>query len=565
MEPEARAGAHRWVVRQIPAQGKRSDLHAYNRHLMLSPRTPVSITTPIYYVNDRPHIGHAYTTTLCDVWARAQRLDGREVFFLTGTDEHGAKVEKSARERGISPQALADENSAEFRRVMELFGLSNDDFIRTTEARHESQVKLFVQRLLASGDVYLGEFEGWYDEGQEEYVTDTRAKELEYKSPISGKPLVRAKEHNYYFKLSAYQARLEQFFDAHPEFVRPAGRFNEVRGRLRDGLQDVPVTRTNFSWGIGMPSAPEHVIYVWIDALFNYTTALGLGEPNGELAKARAKFWPPEYHVIGKEILWFHAVVWPALLMALGLPMPKCVYAHSFWISNGQKMSKSLGNFIDLETIESYFAKYGLDAWRWYMTTQGPLGTQDSDFSPKHFHEIYTAQLVNTYANCASRTSSMIEKYFGGVMPEAETASMPISAAAGAPTWSAFTSDISSKVIKHYAAFELAEAADSALSIIRAVDVLINETQPFKLAKDPTKLPEVARILSACAEGVRIASVLLTPIMPTKCAEVLAAFGATTTEEAATNGIESSARWGGLQPGTKILKCAPFMRVDAPV
>ncbi|MSR42363.1 MAG: methionine--tRNA ligase, partial [Phycisphaerales bacterium] len=340
---------------------------------MASARTPVSITTPIYYVNDRPHIGHAYTTTLCDVWARAQRLNGRDVFFLTGTDEHGAKVEKSARERGVSPQALADENSAEFRKVMALFGLSNDDFIRTTEERHESQVKLFVQRLLASGDVYLGEFEGWYDEGQEEYVTDTRAKELEYKSPISGKPLVRAKEHNYYFKLSAYQARLEQYFEAHPEFVRPEGRFNEVRGRLRDGLQDVPVTRTNFSWGIGMPNAPEHVIYVWIDALFNYTTALGLGEPNGELAKARAKFWPPEYHVIGKEILWFHAVVWPALLMALGLPMPKCVYAHSFWISNGQKMSKSLGNFIDLPTIEEYFAKYGLDAWRWYMTTQGPL------------------------------------------------------------------------------------------------------------------------------------------------------------------------------------------------
>ncbi|MFM2165527.1 MAG: hypothetical protein RL325_1964, partial [Planctomycetota bacterium] len=271
------------------------------------------ITTPIYYVNDRPHIGHAYTTTLCDVWARAMRIDGRDVFFLTGTDEHGVKVEKSAKDRGITPQALADENSAEFRKVMGLFGLTNDDFIRTTEPRHESQVKLFVERLLNTGDIYLGEFVGWYDEGQEEYVTETRAKELDYKSPISGRPLVRATEKNYYFRLSAYQQKLEAFFAANPRFVRPEGRFNEVLGRLREGLQDVPVTRTNFTWGIGMPNAPEHVIYVWIDALFNYATALGLAEPQGALAKDRARHWPPEYHVIGKEILWFHAVIWPAL------------------------------------------------------------------------------------------------------------------------------------------------------------------------------------------------------------------------------------------------------------
>ena len=528
----------------------------------MSSRKPAYITTPIYYVNDRPHIGHAYTTTLCDVWARAMRLDGREVFFLTGTDEHGAKVEKSAKERGVTPQALADENSAEFRQVLALFGLTNDDFIRTTEARHESQVKLFVERLMKSGDIYLGEFEGWYDEGQEEYVTDTRAKELEYKSPISGRPLVRAKEHNYYFKLSAYQGKLEAFFAANPQFVRPSGRFNEVLGRMRDGLQDVPVTRTNFSWGIAMPSAPEHVIYVWIDALFNYATALGLGDSSSALAKERAKFWPPEYHVIGKEILWFHAVIWPAMLMALDLPMPKCVYAHSFWISNGQKMSKSLGNFIDLPTIQSYFDTYGLDAWRWYMTTQGPIGTQDADFSPKHFHEIYTANLVNTFANCASRTSSMMEKYFAGVMPAADTASMPISAVAGAPTWSVFANAAVAKTLKHYADFELAEAGDCALSIVRAVDAIINETQPFKLAKDPTKIDEVARILAACAEGVRVAAVLLSPIMPNKCAEVLAAYGCSID---GVGSITDAAHWGGLKAGTRVCKCAPFMRVDAPV
>jgi len=368
-------------------------------------------------VNDRPHIGSAYTTTLCDVWARAMRLDGRDVFFLTGTDEHGQKVEKSAKDRGMTPQALADENSAEFRKLLGPFNLSNDDFIRTTEPRHESQVQAFVSRLLASGDIYLGEFNGWYDEGQEEYITELRAKELEYKSPISGKPLVRATEKNYYFRLSAYQSKLEAFFKTNPSFVRPSGRFNEVLGRLRDGLQDVPVTRTNFTWGIPMPNAPEHVIYVWIDALFNYATALGLGDANGALAKDRAKYWPPEYHVIGKEILWFHAVIWPALLMALELPMPRRIHAHSFWIADGQKMSKSMGNFVDLPTIEGYFAKYGLDAWRWYMATQGPLQASDSDFRAQHFHDTYTSELVNVVGNCPSRVTAMIGKYFEGKMP----------------------------------------------------------------------------------------------------------------------------------------------------
>ena len=472
----------------------------------------------------------------------------------------------------MTPQALADENSAEFRKLLGPFNLSNDDFIRTTEPRHESQVQAFVTRLLASGDIYLGEFNGWYDEGQEEYITESRAKEMDYRSPISGRPLVRATERNYYFRLSAFQSRLEAFFRENPSFVRPEGRFNEVLGRLRDGLQDVPVTRTNFSWGIPMPVAKdaggdEHVIYVWIDALFNYATALGLGDPDGALARERAKYWPPAFHVIGKEILWFHAVIWPAMLMALDLPMPRCVYAHSFWIRNGQKMSKSLGNFVDLPTIDTFFEKYGLDAWRWYMTTQGPIGTQDADFSDRHFHEIYTANLVNTFANCASRTSSMIGKYFDGAMPAAETASMPVSGAEGAPSWSAFTAATAAKARAHYEAFELAEAADAALSIVRAVDLLINETAPFKLAKDPANMPEVARILAACAEGVRIAAVLLAPIMPGKCAEVLAAYGCTATDSGSGTGpgLEAAARWGGLAAGTRIEKCAPFMRVDAPV
>jgi methionyl-tRNA synthetase len=531
---------------------------------ILAPMTPrpAYITTPIYYVNDRPHIGHAYTTTICDVWARAMRLAGREVFFLTGTDEHGQKVEKSAHERGMEPQALADENAAEFQRVLGLFGLSNDDFIRTTEPRHERQVQEFVRRLLARGDVYLGQFEGWYDEGQEEYHTETRAKELDYRSPISGRPLVRAKERNWYFRLSAYQGRLEELFAASPGFVRPEGRFNETLGRLRQGLQDVPITRTNFSWGIPMPAeaagaaGERHVIYVWIDALFNYATALGLAEPGGEAA-ARARFWPAEYHVIGKEILWFHAVIWPALLMALGLPLPRCIYAHSFWIAGGQKMSKSLGNFVDLPTIEGYLAAYGLDAWRWYMATQGPIDATDADFSAKHFHDTYTSELVNTFANCASRTTAMLAKSFEG--------RLPISAASAGRRieqghdWPALAAAAVGRARACYGEFDLRGAAQAGLGLLRSVDGFINATEPFRLAKDPTQRERLGAILAQCVEAVRVANHLLGPIMPGRTGEVLRAMGDDTVGRAGS--WDCSLEWGMLAQGTRIARVAPFPRI----
>ena len=335
------------------------------------------ITTPIYYVNDRPHIGHVYTTTICDVWARFERLLGRDVFFLTGTDEHGQKVEQSAQERGLSPMAFADEISAEFRKTMELFNLTNDEFIRTTDPQHEQQVQSFVKRLMESGDVYLGTFEGGTTPVKKSTGPKQRLRKSDYTSPISGKPLERATQDNYYFKLSAFQNRIEALFAEHPTFVRPEARRNEILGRLREGLLDVPISRTNFTWGIPVPGNEEHVIYVWIDALFNYITALGLGEPNGARAGERRDYWPATYQVIGKEILWFHAVIWPALLMALGLPLPHCVYAHSFWISEGKKMSKSLGNFIDLEQLQHYIDTYGLDALRYFLAMQGPLGATD--------------------------------------------------------------------------------------------------------------------------------------------------------------------------------------------
>jgi methionine--tRNA ligase len=513
--------------------------------------TPAYITTPIYYVNDRPHIGHAYTTTLCDVWARAMRFVGRDVFFLTGTDEHGVKVEKSAQARGIEPQALADENAAEFQKVMEMFNLTNDDFIRTTEPRHERQVQSLVKRLLETGDVYLGEFEGWYDEGQEEYVTETKAKENEFLSPISGKPLVRANERNYYFKLSAYQERLEKLFADQPGFVKPDARRNEVLGRLRGGLQDVPITRTNFTWGIPFPGDEEHVIYVWIDALLNYATALNLADADDD----RHRYWPATFHVIGKEILWFHAVIWPAVLMALELPMPGSVYAHSFWISEGKKMSKSLGNFVDLPTIERYLDVYGLDAWRWYMVNNGPLGATDADFQAAGFHEAYTSDLVNTVGNCASRTTAMLGKYFDGVVPADAGFEFPgwdlkASAAKAVAEWRAALED-----------FALDDACAAGIGLLRTVDAFINATEPFKVAKDPERQDELDSTLARCIEAVRIASLMLWPIIPQRMETLWPAIGCDV--DPTKGGLDALACWGNSLDGAQTKKIALFPRVDA--
>ncbi len=514
-------------------------------------QSPAYITTPIYYVNDRPHIGHAYTTTLCDVWARAMRFAGRDVFFLTGTDEHGVKVEKSAQARGIEPQALADENAAEFQKVMKMFNLTNDDFIRTTEPRHERQVQALVKRLLETGDVYLGEFEGWYDEGQEEYVTETKAKETDFKSPISGKPLVRANERNYYFKLSAYQDRLETLFADHPGFVKPDARRNEVLGRLRGGLQDVPITRTNFTWGIPFPGDEEHVIYVWIDALLNYATALNLADADDD----RHRYWPATFHVIGKEILWFHAVIWPAVLMALELPMPGCVYAHSFWISEGKKMSKSLGNFVDLPTIERYLDVYGLDAWRWYMVNNGPLGATDADFQAAGFHETYTTDLVNTVGNCASRTTAMLGKYFDGVVPADAGCEFPgwdlkASADEAVTAWRAALED-----------FALHDACAAGIGLLRTVDAFINATEPFKVAKDPDRRDELASTLARCIEAVRIASVMLWPVIPQRMESLWLAIGCDI--DPASGDLTTQACWGDSLVGAQTEKVALFPRIDA--
>jgi len=522
---------------------------------------PTYVTTPIYYVNDKPHIGHAYTTTLCDVYARFMRLAGRDVFFLTGTDEHGIKVEKSAAERGISPQKLADINSAEFRSVLDVFGLTNNDFIRTTDPHHIKQVTALVGRLVDSGDVYLGEYEGWYDEGQEEFIPQARAQDQQFNSAVSGRPLVRMKEANYFFRLSAYQDRLATFYSEHPEFVRPEGRRNEMLARIDAGLADIPVSRTSFTWGIPVPGDEKHVLWVWLDALTNYISALRLLEPDNREYAERAKYWPADYHVIGKEILFFHALFWPAVLMALDLPLPKCVYAHSFWISEGKKMSKTLGNFIDLAAIQRYLKVYGLDAWRYYMATQGPLGAQDADFSASHFHEVYTTDLVNTVGNCASRVTAMIEKYFEGKIPDTTGATI------ADHDWPALTSAAVEQATNAMEHFELEHAISAAMALIRKVDGFINLTEPFKLAKQPEKREELGTILYQCAETVRIASLLLWPVMPNAMETLWEALSLEVDPGGKGSAYELAglARWGGLKSGTAVRKVALFPRVAEPI
>ena len=479
-----------------------------------------------------------------------------DVFFLTGTDEHGVKVEQSAIAKGVSPQALADENSAAFRSIMASFDLTNDDFIRTTDEAHMTQVQRFVEKLLESGDVYLGTFEGWYDEGQEEYHTETNAKELDYTSPVSGKPLVRATEQNYYFKLSKYQSAIEKLFQANPNFVRPESRRNEMLGRLREGLQDVPISRTNFTWGIEMPGDESHVIYVWIDALFNYITGLGLGDADTDWYKERHHYWPAAYHVVGKEILWFHSIIWPAVLMALDIPLPKCVYAHSFWISEGRKMSKSLGNFIDLKKIESYVNQYGSDAWRYYLVTQGPLGATDADFAADKFHDIYNAHLVNTIGNCTSRVTAMIQKYFDGETPSEFNGNDRYELFG--VDWPTRCADAVNRWKEAIRNFELVKAANAPMELIRDVDLFINDTAPFKLAKDESKQGELGAILYQCLETLRIATLILKPLLPEKMDEFHQAIGLTDGTRVELQLLD----WGGLSAGTTIQKVALYPRVD---
>lgn len=477
------------------------------------------ITTPIYYPNAEPHLGTMYTTVAADTIARYHRLRGQETFFLTGTDEHGIKMVKTAATEGVQPNELADRIVAVFQSVWKELDISHDDFIRTTSQRHKTAVTQIVQKLLDSGDIYLGSYSGWYDEGQEEFVTETQAKETEYKSAISGKPLTRYSEPSYFFRLTKYAPRVLELIEKNPDFIRPDFRRNEVVTKMRQGVEDLSISRATLKWGIPLPNDPGHVLYVWIDALTNYITALGYASSDTTRFQ---KFWPADVHLIGKEILWFHAVYWPAILFALGLEPPRQIFAHGWWTAEGRKMSKSLGNFIDLERIRAMIVNYSLDGLRFYLLRAAPFGS-DLDFSQTDLDASFR-ELADVVGNCLNRTIKMISRYFGGALPaitgEFESIDRALLEKIEA---------LPKLMFDAYEHLDLRQCALLPVELGRAANGYIDATAPFKLAKDPASAGRLATVLSLSADAIRQILIGLLPILPHKAAEGLEQLGIATS------------------------------------
>jgi len=503
------------------------------------------VTTPIYYVNDVPHIGHSYTTIAADVLARYWRMEGRDVHFLTGTDEHGIKIVKAATERGVPPRQLADEVVVQFIDLWRDLNISNDDFIRTSQPRHEQRVQEIIRRLLARDQIYLGRYEGWYDEGQEEFVTESAARDSDYKGPISGRPLVRYAEPSYFFRLSNWIPALTKHIESHDGFILPEARRNEVLSKLSAGVEDLSISRLLEKlggWGVPMPNDPTHSVYVWIDALSNYITALGIPGIGDEHDGSRERYWPANVHLIGKDILWFHAVYWPAMLMALELPLPRCVFAHGWWTSEGKKMSKSLGNFISRETIADICRDYSRDVYRYFLLRQVAFGA-DGDFSHEMLLKRYNGELANGIGNLLSRTVTMIARYFDGEIPAGPDRSVD----QAAPVRQAAT-ELAESAPPAMAQCRFHAVLNNVLALATATNKFIDVTEPFKLAKDSSQRGRLGTILYACAEAVRIILLHLHPFMPETSQRGLAQLG----WELPAQPLSRLGAWGGLAPGGHI-------------
>ncbi|WP_148360425.1 methionine--tRNA ligase [Acidisphaera rubrifaciens] len=469
------------------------------------------VTTPIYYVNGAPHIGHAYTSIAADVLARFKRLQGHDVFFLTGTDEHGQKVEKAAAEAGIDPQTFADRNAARFRDMSARMGISNDDFIRTTEARHKDGCAALWRRLEASGDLYLGHYEGWYAVRDEAFYNEGELTTAPDGRPLapSGAPVEWVREPSYFFRLSAWQDRLLAFYEANPDFIGPESRRREVTSFVRGGLTDLSVSRTTFSWGIPVPDAPGHVMYVWLDALANYVTALGYPDTDG----ARWAYWPADVHLVGKDIVRFHAVYWPAFLMAAGIAPPRRVSTNGWWTVDGEKMSKSLGNVVDpLDLAETY----GLDPLRYFLLREMPFGN-DGTISRRALVARLNTELANDLGNLAQRSLSLIARNCGGARPArgmlTDDDREMLGAAAALPAAMAPAIDRQ--------AFH--EALDEAWRVIRAANAYIDRQAPWALRKTDTA--RMATVLRVLADVLRPVAVALWPFMPASMDRLLDQLG----------------------------------------
>ncbi|MCA0201627.1 MAG: methionine--tRNA ligase [Proteobacteria bacterium] len=465
------------------------------------------VTTPIYYVNGEPHIGHAYTTIACDVIARFKRLDGFKVHFLTGTDEHGQKVAKSAAERGIEPIAFCDEVSALFRELAQALGATNDDFIRTTEKRHIESCQELWRRLEKNGHIYLDKYAGWYSVRDEAFFDEeelTSGQDGTRLAP-TGAPVEWVEEESYFFDLSKWQDKLLEFYDSNPDFIGPKSRLNEVRSFVAGGLRDLSISRTTFSWGIPVPGNDRHIMYVWIDALTNYITGLGFPQETD----AFKTFWPESHHVIGKEIIRFHCVYWPAFLMGAGLPVPKRIFAHGWWTAEGQKMSKSVGNVIDPYKM---IDKYGLDQLRYFLLREVPFGN-DGDFSESAIGQRINGELANEFGNLAQRFLSFIAKNLGGVLPEP----------------GALNEDDNALLEACHRLLDQCRDAinqqsfngvlDAIWLVVRAANGYVDKQAPWALRKtDPARMNTVLYVL---AEATRHLAILMQPFVPSAVAKLL--------------------------------------------
>jgi len=469
------------------------------------------ITTPIYYVNGAPHIGHAYTSIAADVLARWARLQGREVFFLTGTDEHGQKVEKAAADAGLTPQAFADTVSAQFRAMGGALDVSNDDFIRTTEPRHYRACTALWEKLAAAGDIYAGHYEGWYALRDETFYDEDELARLPDGTRLapSGAPVEWVREPNFLFRLSAYQDRLLAYYDANPDFIGPPSRRNEVTSFVRSGLRDLSVSRSSFRWGIPVPGHPEQVMYVWLDALMNYLTAVGYPDEDAP----RWPFWPADLHLVGKDIVRFHAVYWPAFLMAAGIAPPKRLFCNGWWTIDGQKMSKSLGNAIDPLALA---ASYGVDPLRYFLLREIPFGA-DGDFSPAKLVTRLNVELANDLGNLAQRTLSLIARNCGGALPARADATDDDAAMLAAAK--ALPGAIGTLLGRQ----ALSEALEECWRVIRAANAYIDRQAPWTLRKtDPARMAAVLRVL---ADALRVIATVLQPFMPSSMSRMLDQLG----------------------------------------
>jgi methionyl-tRNA synthetase len=469
------------------------------------------ITTPIYYVNAQPHLGHAYTTIACDVLARHQRQRGADVFFLTGTDEHGEPVADAAHAQGVSPQELADRNAERFKALAPVLNASNDFFIRTTDEEHKRRVQEVLQRVHDNGHTYKGLYEGWYCPRCADFKVENEIAEGN-RCPIHEIPLERHSEENWFFRLSTFQEPLERLYAEQTDFVMPPRHYNEAHSFIRSGLQDVSLSRGHLKWGVTVPWDPSHVFYVWFDALLNYYTALFYAPPPAKPGGRDLvdRFWPATFHVIGKDILKFHTVFWPALLMAAELELPHHVFVHGFLLgSDGRKMSKSLGNVLDpFEVID----QYGPDALRFYLMRDVAFGG-DGTVGMDAVHSRYESELANDYGNLASRTIAMIHRYRDGVIPDSPTD----------PELATDFAGLRERVTELMDAAEATQALEVIWQRVRRLNRYVEEQAPWQLARDPESAQALDRVLASLAEGIRVVTVLLHPYMPASTDKLLTA------------------------------------------